>query len=131
MPREPIKEWITHGIACKIAPGFKSLSGYVQLPEELWKVDRIPRDIYVPNHGLNYGPDGDGWIGFDTLHAWDRWSIERIAPYISEDEVQVMRLEETILRGEKDRIEWTLELMVEAVEALALRVASYAITSRL
>jgi hypothetical protein len=116
MPRESVKEWIAHGVACKIAPGFKSLCGYVQLPEELRSLDPIPRDIHVPHHGLNYGPDEVGWLGFDTLHAWDHWAIEEIAPYVSEDEVQVMRWEETFLRGYDERIEWTLELLVEAVE---------------
>jgi hypothetical protein len=131
MPREPIKEWTAHGIACRIAPGFKCLNGYVQLPKELRTMDRIPRDIYVPRHGLNHGPDDDGWIGFDTLHAWDHWPIDEIAPYISEDEVTVMRWEAQIFKGEDDRIEWTLEMLVETTEALALRVASYAITSRI
>ncbi|MFC4506650.1 MULTISPECIES: hypothetical protein [Streptomyces] len=94
-------------------------------------MDRIPRDIYVPRHGLNHGPDDDGWIGFDTLHAWDHWPIDEIASHISEDEVMVLRFEHEHFRSEADRIEWPLDRLMEETEALALRVASYSITSRL
>ncbi|MCZ0981795.1 hypothetical protein O1L60_30755 [Streptomyces diastatochromogenes] len=103
----------------------------MQLPEELRTMTCIPQDVYVSRHGLNYGPDDDGWIGFDTLHAWDHWPIDEIAPYIFQGEVTVLRLEEQIFTGADDRIEWTLENLVQVTEALALRVASYAITSRL
>ncbi|MGD6750402.1 hypothetical protein [Streptomyces sp. BH105] len=131
MHRAPIKEWTAHGIPCRITPGFKSLNGYVQLPEELRTLNPIPRDIHVPRHGLNYGPDEAGWIGFDTLHAWDHWAIDAVATYLTEGEVAVMRWEEENFRSHEDRIEWTLERLIAETEDLALRAASYSITPRL
>lgn len=53
---------------------FLAWCGYVRLPEgHPWLDYRghgeaIPADVHG---GITYGPDGDGWIGFDTMHAGD------------------------------------------------------------
>lgn len=53
-------------------PRFLAWCGYVRLPEDHpWRHmpgESIPVDVHG---GVTYGPDGDGWIGFDTMHAGD------------------------------------------------------------
>lgn len=61
---------VTQGIAWKTKPNMTgSANGYVHLPKNHpWrdlKDWQIPANVYG---GITYGPDRDGWIGFDTCH---------------------------------------------------------------
>lgn len=53
-------------------PVFVGFMGYAKLPaDHPWRqlnADDIPVDVHG---GITYGPDSDGWIGFDTMHAGD------------------------------------------------------------
>lgn len=74
MLSETIYEGVCGDIAWRVAehPDFLAWCGYVRLPEDHpWRgmdAEDIPVDVHG---GVTYGPDGDGWIGFDTLHAGD------------------------------------------------------------
>lgn len=70
----PVEEGTLQGIQWKTIASQVAFAwnGYVRLPEqhpwyglEDW---RVPVDVHG---GITYGPDPDGWIGFDTLHAGD------------------------------------------------------------
>lgn len=50
-------------------------NGYVRLPEGhiARQVDYDRLGFLPVPGGLTYGPDRDGWVGFDTGHPHDRW----------------------------------------------------------
>jgi hypothetical protein len=49
-------------------------NGYVKLPTGYPKAWGTYDDIDVDVHGgLTYGPDEEGWVGFDTAHLGDVW----------------------------------------------------------
>lgn len=82
-PTTIIADWTHRGIRCAIYNiRERHYCGYVQMPEELVGEIRtvstydeivgvIEADLNV-NGGITYGPDDDGWVGFDTAHSWDR-----------------------------------------------------------
>jgi hypothetical protein len=101
--REVYRAWVVDGLPCclYVSP-FGNLNGYVRLPVDhpdlllaeaaemlpgqpfLWP-DGRPGINYVRGYdhvdvpvpgGWTYGPDLEGWVGFDTGHAGDRWSAE-------------------------------------------------------
>lgn len=99
----------------------------------------ILHELRAPG-GLTYGPDEDGWIGFDTGHAWDDWSqdeYQRVLRPDNEDVWQklleyqaklgadswppsrIMRRGNMRLPGDMD---WTLEKLEAEVELLAAQV---------
>lgn len=78
---QPDKVWYfkAYGLNCALAAAM-GINGYVHLPLfHPWRdLDLQLRDIgTVDVHGgITYGPDDEGWIGFDTCHAFDVWSKE-------------------------------------------------------
>lgn len=71
--------WAHHGVRCAIvASPMGGWNGYVQLPwghpwrERAW--------LEVPLPGCTWGPDSDGWVGFDTGHAGDAWHPDDDSP---------------------------------------------------
>lgn len=102
--RPAIKLWVAYDLRCAIYWGLAQFNGYVQLP--VGHVDRElaeAYDAFVPatdsfgytrktsmGYGslghlgdeiaipLTYGPDLEGWIGFDTGHGFDVWTDEEI-----------------------------------------------------
>ncbi|NMM99657.1 hypothetical protein G1C96_0235 [Bifidobacterium sp. DSM 109958] len=67
-------EGIENGIEWRVTANdaFFCWTGRVRLPEgHPWRASDgwdIPARVHG---GVTYGPDEDGWIGFDTLHAMD------------------------------------------------------------
>lgn len=64
-------EWATVN-----APLYGAVNGYVKLPEgHPWRELELQMgEGEVDVHGgITYGPDPDGWCGFDTLHYQDNW----------------------------------------------------------
>lgn len=96
---------------------FGGCNGYVQLPTGYPTAWDSYDDIHVEVHyGLTYGPDEDGWVGFDTLHSGDAWVGTVRVPQKRKDEgLGDAGLD--ILRGDhyadEYRTEWT-EALVEA-----------------
>jgi len=71
-----VQRGTTDGIEWAVCPAPVAgvYNGYARLPDtHPWR--RLDRDdIPVETHGeLTYGPDEEGWIGFDTLHLGDVW----------------------------------------------------------
>jgi hypothetical protein len=67
----PLRAWIAHGFRCVLlrAPLYGAVNGYVQVP----RITDEQAEQVSAHGGVTYGPDVDGWIGFDTLHAGDVW----------------------------------------------------------
>lgn len=114
--------WEAHGLRCMIRPSpMGTLNGYVQLPHGHVAFPKPYLDIEVEVHGgLTYGADGDGWVGFDTLHLGDVWD-EADLP----DDTDLARYR-GLVAGENDprfRTEWTLPRLRAEVESLAEQLA--------
>lgn len=90
--------------------------------------------------GLTYGPDDEGWVGFDTGHAWDDWSDEILEAYIRPRSEQAWqhflhlqavvgkdmwpsgRLSRTHGLHDAWNIDWTMERLETEVESLAVQI---------
>lgn len=76
--------WEHAGLRCAIvASPMGGWCGYVQLPPgSAWRRAgwmEIPLDG-PGGYPLTWGPDGDGWVGFDTAHAGDAWAPDDDSP---------------------------------------------------
>lgn len=62
-------------------PDFIAWAGYVRLPEDHPWRGMMMEDIPARVHGgVTYGPDDEGWIGFDTLHSDDAILLKGLRP---------------------------------------------------
>jgi hypothetical protein len=87
-------------------------------------------DVDAPG-GLTYGPNEDGWVGFDTAHYNDYWSPEVQREILADYPTALVEIEE--LRRVFDTQElnkdypftraWTLALLVTEVEHVAQQLA--------
>lgn len=157
--RHPRRAWVVDGLQCCTYAGhYGNLNGYVRLPlghpdlflaeaaemlpgrPFLWTDGSLGVayergydyvDVSVPG-GWTYGPDLEGWIGFDTMHGHrDRWSVEDRFRFCESDEDR--RLVEMfididrryglgLLEGERLWTEEDVEREVEtAARVLAMR----------
>lgn len=70
---------VERGVRWAVAPAPRELAprlnGYVQLPtgHPLRRLGEEVGHYLVVHGGITYGPDEDGWIGWDTSHADDEW----------------------------------------------------------
>lgn len=109
--KKAIESGVESGISWRVvaAPFYGAANGYVQLPEEHpWRDQELQMgavDVEV-HGGVTYGPTQDGWIGFDTLHAWDVWPGSPQGEFGD---------------GEHD-IHWTVEMVVAEAKRLAAQV---------
>jgi len=162
-----IETWTHAGIDCAI--GHTSLqgrcfNGYARLPDNhplrrivdahatlrpddpAWRVlENVieESDWGLSVHGgLNYGPDDEGWIGFDTAHAGDLWRAEDFLPHMTDKQRAVFEYMRDNLVGpypvlrdwydehhpvesfwvERPRL-WTLERLRKEVNSLADQLA--------
>lgn len=148
--RRPRRTWVTDGLECCTYHGMGgALNGYVRLPEthpdlllahaaELMPGSEFtfpdgtaginyPRgydyiDVDAPG-GWTYGPDFEGWVGFDTGHAWDYWPPElRLALCETDHDRKyaefmiTMDMDFTPFPGSR---EWTEQLVEDAVSKAA------------
>lgn len=173
--KPPIRLWVAHGLHCAVYWGYCSFNGYIQLPpghvdrefaeaynevkREDFETNPDPHRIIdrfipsgydvvdVPAHGgLTYGPDDQGWVGFDTGHAWDDWPDEEIEKWLRPvDEEQWFAFREMQLVVGPDswppgRLTrryspdlsaqpWSMELLIAETEAVAERLAAMARTA--
>jgi hypothetical protein len=118
--------WEHAGLRCAIRGTLAFVNGYVQVPEghparglsytRLYKVTDV-------HGGLTYGGDEDGWVGFDTGHSGDHWSIgdlDRAGVEIAPG----MREWHKRLGVDHDPTFWTVELLVAETERLAEQLAA-------
>jgi hypothetical protein len=78
--------------------------------------------IYAPG-GWTYGPDGHGWIGFDTAHALDIWDPSERLKLCSPE---MLRLIDSLILTEREcglpssmQRRWTEEEVEREVETAA------------
>jgi hypothetical protein len=149
----PIRAWCHGRTPCAIYFGFSSFNGYVQLPQDsplltvaeaydvLSRVERDPNFFLPEKYGslgydslndmldatmrdLTYGPDLEGWVGFDTAHPQDVWDDTIIDQELTDagasDQLErIDRLRELLgadwsMSGIWGNRRWTIdELMVE------------------
>lgn len=153
--QQPLRLWQAHGLDCAIYAGtLGSLNGYVRLPENHldWQIadalDAVGREqrlrrfgrdlpagydfVDVDVHGgLTYGPDEEGWVGFDTAHHGDLWPIEELLEHLKPvDEEAFSRAEEVrLILGELGGLagvhgkRWTFGDLQAEVENLARQLA--------
>lgn len=119
-----IEQWEAHGVKCRTVwgPG-PWVNGYCQLPEGHPARGMKPGDpglndaLIVDVHGeLTYGPDTEGWVGFDTAHGWDFWPEEELKGHKYSTAYTKLR---DLIRHDPDRRTWTMEAMRREVEYLA------------
>lgn len=85
---EAIEVWQYKGVRCVVRPGFCSLNGYVCLPTSMrdwWSNYHEANEVLTAHWGLTYGPDEDGFIGFDTGHAFDYWAADDLIGLIPDE----------------------------------------------
>jgi hypothetical protein len=132
-----VRTWTHEGIECAMARSpMIGVNGYVRVPPDV----KIPRDeeygyitLDAPG-GVNWGPDKEGWIGFDTGHAWDLW----MDPDVPEDRyTRTMR--QAGIDNPNTRMDlmiddwmqiWTLEKLEAAVNHLAEQVLHVCLAQR-
>lgn len=115
-------EWSAYGLLCRIRPGFASLNGYVQIPPKLFDAETAERVLKV-HYGITYGPDDDGWVGFDTAHAGDIWAPDDLIGLIPDEGMRVANSFRDIFRSGPDSRLWTKKALREETERLAQQIA--------
>lgn len=125
-----LEEWEIYGIQCRIVWGAGPWAcGYCQLPEEyegqqLETFNDVNDAFDVNVHGdLTYGPDEDGWIGFDTAHAYDFWPDEELEGHNYSNAYVPLR---NLIKADPNRRTWTREAMRAEVNDLAAQLAKEA-----
>jgi hypothetical protein len=126
-----IEEWDSEGVPCVIRPGFSSLNGYVRLPEALrdwWKDDDEASVVLDAYMSLNYGPDEDGWVGFDTAHFCDYWAADDLIGLVDDEGMMCAASFARTNQHFPGARRWTRTRLREEVETLAAQVAALAKT---
>ncbi len=111
-------EFLYNGFECKvILTQMGHRCGYVRLPLGHWGRDMSYDDIDVDVHGgLTYGPDKDGWIGFDCAHCDDTpqiWTKEA-----TEEETKKLAKEVSncdIIKCVEHKLKWMPDWFVQHV----------------
>ena len=114
-----IKEWTHKGVKCALARSpFGSVNGYVR---DVRFGTATYDDIDVDVHGgLTYGPDEDGWVGFDTVHCNDVWPLEYLKEHYPYDRAPFTDMCSTERKFPSEyQIHWTEEKVIEEVNRLA------------
>ena len=120
-----VAEGVHDGILWRIrlSPFKNSANAYVQLPPgHPWadvSYESLDEAGVIAHGGLTYGPDGDGWLGFDTAHAWDVWTEAALAEIGGEHDPRFI----FHLPGGTGNTYWSLNLLVSEVQNLAAQAA--------
>lgn len=114
-----LRLWEAHGRWCAIvlSPS-RGCCGYVSASID----ERVDFDEVPAPGGLTWRDEG--WVGFDTGHAWDLWLDPEVPEAPHDREMREMGLRPTsdlALIGGDPQV-WTIEKMQAAVEALAIIV---------
>ena len=115
-----ISEWEHATLRCRIGGGLCPC-GYVQVPELLRGCLEV--DALSVHGGITAGPDRDGWIGFDTLHAGDVWDDSSWMPPSMGESTSIDRRCRPP-GGFGGEIHWTLNRLVAETEQLADQIAA-------
>jgi hypothetical protein len=132
---EAIEVWEHAGLRCAIVPHphLGMFNGYVRLPEGHPGREGTYDDIDVEVHcGLTFGPDDDGWVGFDTGHAGDYWAPDDLIGILDEASLRHFgaggiagHMRTQLRRFGPDPMErqWTIGALRAEVERLAEQLA--------
>lgn len=128
---EAMEVWEHAGLRCAIVPNrhLGMFNGYVRLPEDHpgrhGTYDQIDVDVHG---GLTYGPDPDGWVGFDTGHFGDFWAPDDLMGYLDESSMRYFGaggIGRYAARGEEPlQRQWTIPRLRTEVEQLATQLAA-------
>ena len=124
-----IEEWTSETVRCVIRPGHSSLNGYVRLPASLrdWWADYEEANQVLNAHfGLTYGPDQDGWIGFDTAHYCDYWAADDLIGRIAPEALKAANMFAHINAQVPGARRWTMQRLRDEIEVLAAQVSALA-----
>jgi len=122
-----LEDWTTEGVRCVIRPGYASLNGYVRLPEKLrdwWANYGEANEVMSAHFGLTYGPDEDGWIGYDTAHYCDYWATDDLIGRIPDEALHLANTFSRINAQMPGARRWTLSMLRGETEVLAAQVAA-------
>lgn len=125
------ERWTYEGLECAmcVAPLGNAVSGYVKLPEGHPDAD-VDYDVldgeYEVHGGLTFAQDG--WVGFDTAHAFDIWEPEELLPLLNTDYERrgYERMQEMArsmpTHASIPELRWTVSLVRAETERLASQV---------
>lgn len=118
---------VRYGIAASRYGG----CGYARLPEALRGRWMDFHDVPLEAHwGLTYGPDGGGWVGFDTAHAGDCWDADELYGLLDAEQREYADAVRASglwpLRLGSEAPNWTVARLWDATEQLADRVIELA-----
>lgn len=127
LEQEKVLFFRAYGLNCALAAAM-GINGYVQLPMfHPWKeLDlQLGEAVQVNVHGgVTYGPDQEGWIGFDTCHGGDVWTKEEFERFGVEWVPEQSRMFPEDLKPIGWERYWTVnQVQIETVE-LARQVAA-------
>lgn len=115
---EPLRQGVESGIHWKIlfGPNQSFVNGYVQVPDNHPFYGLDYEDIDVNIHGgLTYAEEG--WIGFDTAHAFDIWTDEELSKYGG------INTHEPFIEDKNPHVViWTFDALEEETKKLARQV---------
>lgn len=124
-----IEEWTSETVRCVIRPGYASLNGYVRLPASLrgwWSDYEEANRVLNAHFGLTYGPDPDGWIGFDTAHYCDYWATDDLIGRIAPEALKAANTYAHTNAQYPEARRWTMQRLRDEIEVLAAQVSALA-----
>lgn len=138
--RKAIERWNHNGVECAISPSpMGGMNGYIQIPKDArqssgppspehhWLSAEDLEDSLHCHGGITYGPDEEGWLGFDTGHAGDLWP-EHIVEEWKDPTIWPTGVKDLYAIQREYRqpwtIDWTFEKLREEVKNLAEQVHS-------
>jgi hypothetical protein len=122
-----VEDWTSEGVRCVIRAGFCSLNGYVRLPEQLrdwWKNYDEAAQVLDAHMDLNYGPDEDGWVGFDTAHYCDYWAADDLIGLVDAEGMYAAAAFARTNAQFPGARRWTRQVLREEIEVLAAQVSA-------
>lgn len=124
--RDAIETWEHKGVRCVIRAGFCALNGYVRLPtsmRDLWRSNDVAGDVLPAPGWITYGPDKDGFVGFDTAHFNDYWAPDDLIGLIDDEAMYTANMLRDTNSDSPYVRRWTRALLRQEVETLAEQVA--------
>lgn len=118
----PVESWDAFGLRCAISFGLITFNGYVRIPEGLFTPENVRR-VLDASGGITFGPDAEGWVGFDTGHAGDYWAPDDLAEYLHPSALTTANSMRDLAARVSYGKRWTLPLLRDAVEELAGQVS--------
>jgi hypothetical protein len=117
-----LEVWEHRGIRCvmRVSP-LIGLNGYARIPPEVMPKDTD--DVVTAHWGISYGPDEDGWVGFDTGHSGDWWAPDDVAGWMDDFHMQIAQRMWNRAKQLPWGRRWTREKVREHTEQIADQIA--------